>query len=76
MALTLAHQFFLGHSPQHLLLGCSRSQLMPSVAGAHSPASSVPTIRAVFSVATSAATLLHRSLVATVGHFIDRSLSK
>lgn len=46
---------------------------MPSVAGAHSPAGPVPTITAVFSVATSAAILLHRSLVARVGHFIDHS---
>lgn len=41
----------------------------PSVAETHSPAGHVP-IRAVFSVATSTATL-RRSLVATVGHFID-----
>lgn len=46
---------------------------MPSVAGAHSPAGPVPTIRVFFSVATSAAILLHPSLVATVGHFIDHS---
>lgn len=46
---------------------------MSSVARAHTPAGPMPTIRVVFSVATSAAILLHRSLVATVGHFIDHS---